>query len=670
MKQNLLKTVLFSAALVAGTMGGRADNVVLQPTADTYLDWTNKTSNYGSSTDLLAGIWQEMWTNTTPGLKGYTSNIVLMKFNVKDYVGKMTSVSLSVTGTNNKPNTNARSIYLGYFDETSWDENTITAENSNMYTRDAKKLNIHPFNLSASIPLGKTQTCTFSSNDLLEYLNTKADEDGNVSLVIYGLGQQCSVASKESDNKPVLTIGYTASELHAATFVETSGAATEVKVYSDEGCTKEVSASSLLANTTYYYVATAPGYEDYKGQFTVGTSDASISFTMVKKSTFSYSVNLVNEAGEVLKTLAPVEDAYEGMVINYTYPKYLTDETGKVTYVCSLSTFGGTTTASKEKAQTVVYKAYKGTAYFVEGESVISGTNINGNSLSSGVAVRGFDKEKNLITMPSAGSYHVTYAVCSNNVKVSRTLYLYANDKEIVNKSVDWSINYIQTKGTITESSDVALAKGDVIKAKGSDTNVVLDYVLLEKVGDAVPVTDLKYATYVSSANVVVPSDVKVYTAQVNAAKNAIQLTEIPAGTVIPAGTAVLVSGEAATYSFALSTEEASAITGNELKAATAETVGDGKTIYVLGKVDGKPVFALFKEGKAVGEGHAYIEVPESAGARFYSIGVGNGETTGINEVNAAGTSEDGAYYTLQGMKTVKPAKGVFIHNGKKVVIK
>lgn len=39
MKQNLLKTMLVSTALVAGTMGVWADEVQLQPTDDTYLDF-------------------------------------------------------------------------------------------------------------------------------------------------------------------------------------------------------------------------------------------------------------------------------------------------------------------------------------------------------------------------------------------------------------------------------------------------------------------------------------------------------------------------------------------------------------------------------------------------------------------------------------------------------
>lgn len=40
---------------------------------------------------------------------------------------------------------------------------------------------------------------------------------------------------------------------------------------------------------------------------------------------------------------------------------------------------------------------------------------------------------------------------------------------------------------------------------------------------------------------------------------------------------------------------------------------------------------------------------------------------TGISDVNAA-SNADGAYYNLQGMKVEKPVKGLYIHNGKKVV--
>lgn len=44
-------------------------------------------------------------------------------------------------------------------------------------------------------------------------------------------------------------------------------------------------------------------------------------------------------------------------------------------------------------------------------------------------------------------------------------------------------------------------------------------------------------------------------------------------------------------------------------------------------------------------------------------------QTTGINGVNAE-NADNGAWYTLQGVKVNKAQKGVFIHNGKKVVLK
>ena len=45
----------------------------------------------------------------------------------------------------------------------------------------------------------------------------------------------------------------------------------------------------------------------------------------------------------------------------------------------------------------------------------------------------------------------------------------------------------------------------------------------------------------------------------------------------------------------------------------------------------------------------------------------GKSSATGINNVNAADQAE-GAYYNLQGMKVEKPVKGLYIHNGKKIV--
>lgn len=668
MKQNLLKTMLVSTALVAGTMGVWADEVQLQPTDDTYLDFSKPAVNYGEEKALLAGTWTEMWTNATPGLKKFTSDkVVLMKFNVKDYVGKITGATLKVTGTNS--NDKNREVRLGYFDLNSWDEKTVTASSSQMVTRDAKKLNIHPFNCAVTLPAFSTnKEYAFSTNNLLEYLNNNADADGNVSLIIYGIGQECSLASKESDTKPSLILEYSAAKLYSVDFSESNGVTPEVKVYSDEACSTEVSASALTAGTKYYYVATLAGYEDYKGEFTVASENPSVSFTMVKKPVFAYKVNLVDEANNVLKTVYENDEAYEGLEVNYSYPKYLTDENGKVTYVCSLSSFNSSVNANKDAVTSVKYNEYKGTAYFVEAENAINKTKVESANYSSGAAMRGFDKNMDLFTIPETGVYRLSYAVCSNNVRKDYQFIVSAGEEEIVNRVVNWSVNKVTTDGTITEDA-MGFNEGTLIKAKGSDSNIILDYILLEKVtSEDVAVSAIKFATYVPTCNVVAPADVKVYTAKVNEDKSAVVLTEVSAGSVIAKGTPVLVGAEEGSYNFAATADEATTVADNDLKAAADDTKGDGATIYALVEQDGKAVFAPLKEGVAVSLGHAYLELPAASATRFYSIQFG-GETTGINEVNAAAKA-DGAYYTLQGVKTSKAAKGIYIHNGKKVVIK
>ena len=69
----------------------------------------------------------------------------------------------------------------------------------------------------------------------------------------------------------------------------------------------------------------------------------------------------------------------------------------------------------------------------------------------------------------------------------------------------------------------------------------------------------------------------------------------------------------------------------------------------------------------------AYIIVPTPAGSaqgRQYSFDF-NGTTTGIDNVNISGLEDGGAWYTISGIRVNRPAaKGVYIHNGRKVIVK
>ena len=581
MKQNLLKTMLVMAGIVAGSMGAWADTVVLKPTQTTQISSSVTTPQY----DASATSWtcSQAQINAVGAFK-YQGPVVLTKFDASSILkGKnLKSATLTFTSqcTDAGKNSNVQVAEVG----TGWDATTAT-------------------------------WATVNTNEILH------------PVCLNGKGVNVNTTAKE------LALDVTAALL------DNSDNAIGFAIYTFTARAQAISGITL----------------------TVESSDEAIK-------PISYAVNLVDENNKVLKSIFANEELIPGTKIDYVYPKYLTDDTGKVTYVCDANTFSGSVSPMEAGTTDVKYSAYKGTAYFIEAENAINKTKVESANYSSGAAMRGFNTNMDLFTVPETGVYRLSYAVCSNNVNDPRQFFVSAGDEEIVNKVVQWSVNDVIKKGTITEDA-MTFNEGTVIKAKGSDTNIILDYILLEKVtGEDVAVSAVKFATYVPTCNVVAPADVKVYTAKVNEAKSAVVLTEVPASSVIAKGTPVLVGAEAGSYTFAASADEAETLGNNDLKAATADTKGDGSTIYALVEQDGKAVFAPLKEGVAVSVGHAYLELPAASATRFYSIQFG-GETTGINEVNAAAKA-DGAYYTLQGVKTSKAAKGIYIHNGKKVVIK
>ena len=89
---------------------------------------------------------------------------------------------------------------------------------------------------------------------------------------------------------------------------------------------------------------------------------------------------------------------------------------------------------------------------------------------------------------------------------------------------------------------------------------------------------------------------------------------------------------------------------------------------YVL---SGGSSFVWVKDAGTLSAGKCWIElIPTSAAhARRLSI-VHEGETTGISTVKTTVDTKDAAVYDLQGRRVMQPTKGLFIVNGKKVVIK
>ena len=88
---------------------------------------------------------------------------------------------------------------------------------------------------------------------------------------------------------------------------------------------------------------------------------------------------------------------------------------------------------------------------------------------------------------------------------------------------------------------------------------------------------------------------------------------------------------------------------------------------YVL---SGGSSFVWVKDAGVLSAGKCWIQLEKSpANARALSI-VFEGETTGISTVKTAADKMDGEWYDLSGRRVAQPTKGIYVKNGRKVIVR
>ena len=169
------------------------------------------------------------------------------------------------------------------------------------------------------------------------------------------------------------------------------------------------------------------------------------------------------------------------------------------------------------------------------------------------------------------------------------------------------------------------------------------------------------YATFAAPVAVdFSATSVEVFTAAVSG--SSVVLTSVESKKV-PANTAVVLKGATATGTVI---ESAEALTGNELKVSDGTVKGDG-SIYVLAKVDDNVRFYKLKNDSPVPAGKAYLQVDGTNVPEFLDF---EENTTGIDAVRGQKEEVRGEFYNLAGQRVAQPTKGLYIVNGKKIVIK
>lgn len=222
------------------------------------------------------------------------------------------------------------------------------------------------------------------------------------------------------------------------------------------------------------------------------------------------------------------------------------------------------------------------------------------------------------------------------------------------------------TKETVLKEFTYSIASGTKeIVFKPSPKQIVAVITLTESITATVGTAG--YATFCTTATCKVPSGLTAYTAAYNATSGKVDLTEVADG-IIPANNGVILKGEAKEYTMETATSEVTKLAGNQLVGLTEKKdVTEADNIYILVKDGGVVKFGKSASG-TIAAGKAYLPIPDASGAKVIDMNIG--ETTGINTV-ATEKVEDGAYYTLSGVKTTVPVKGMlYIHNGKKFIAK
>lgn len=176
---------------------------------------------------------------------------------------------------------------------------------------------------------------------------------------------------------------------------------------------------------------------------------------------------------------------------------------------------------------------------------------------------------------------------------------------------------------------------------------------------ETVTIGSAGYKTFVSSKAVSFnATGVKAYTAKYT--DGYVALTEV---NTIPANTPVILEAAAGEYEIN-EVAEAEAVENNELKVSDG-TAAVGENIYVLADGNNGVGFYRWIGASSLSAGKVYMEIAAEAGVREF---VGFGNATAIESVLER--NADKAIYSLAGQRVNKAQKGIFIVNGKKVVIK
>ena len=419
-------------------------------------------------------------------------------------------------------------------------------------------------------------------------------------------------------------------------------------------------------NYKYVYVNDGNGVE------VLNDGSAELTVTYSKYTKYNYTVNAIDAGENILAELAT----------GYIYTDANTATTSLPWYVLYNGTLyyqnqnsNTTSITSNNQVINITYASNSSNVvYYTEGENISGGIWIASNNNSNKAAARALSNAK--ITTLQPGKYQIYSRFIVGNGKSGETYC--TNPFTVGATALEYDVpaktttNYTSEEFTVTESTDL------YVTFAGSSISGV-DYVYIKRTAVPATITSAGWATFASAYDLDFTTPISGLTAYkaTSATENAITLEEVDGK--VKAGNGLVLKGAAGTYyvpvttgaSTIYSTPATISMWGNT--GSTNETVskaGSG-TNFVLALQDENVVFAPIKDVDATlnpGQAALWANVTIPDNARALNIVFGD-ETNGVEaiESNVVKTNN---YYNLNGQRVVKPSKGLYIVNGKKVIVK
>lgn len=406
-----------------------------------------------------------------------------------------------------------------------------------------------------------------------------------------------------------------------------------------------------------------------------GTGAADKVVTITQEGAPKVYDNIADMFADAGSTATDVQVQFDGWTVTGVDTKnaYVTDGTnGFIIYNKDGHGFKVGNTLTSENPISCKLQLFKGSAELTELTASTDGLTIgtaDGDTYAnvdmadlSGVNTGALVSYENLTCSVDNGKYYLSDG--STSLQVYTTLYADALSQLEEGKSYNITGVYLQYNTT-----------KEILPRSAAD---ITEYV--EETSVSVEIGEEGKATlYYSDKALEIPDGVEVtYVSAVSGT----QITETAITGVIPPATGVIIAGEEGTYEFnVVDAANVTAVSGNLLSGSDEEgeieAVATAECYYykLVSENDEIGFYWGAEDGGVftTGAHKAYLAVPQSnfdgaAPAKLFFSSFDEGISTGINNVEKI--AENAAIYNLNGVRVSKMQKGVYVVNGKKVVVK